>query len=89
MRALQMGNGIEFKEVEDRSFESDNEILQLSISDLVELNPDIVGRVFQRYGLPCVGCHYSLSETLAAAIIRHRLPIGSKMKLVNEIRALI
>lgn len=89
MRALQMGNGIDFKKVEGRSFESDDEISGMCISDLVELNPDIVGKIFQRYGLPCLGCHYSLSETLAAAVIRHRLPIGSKMKLVNELRTLM
>ena len=89
MRALQMGNGIELKKTEDRSFEREDEILLMSVSDLVEMNPDIVGKVFQRYGLPCVGCQYSLSETLGHAIIRHRLPLGSQPKLVNEIRALM
>lgn len=89
MRALQLGNGV--KTLEEGRIISfpDSDLLNMNLGALVELNPKIVAKVLGRYGLPCVGCHFSPSETLATAIIRHRLPIGTENSLVRELKSLI
>jgi len=89
MRALQLGNGV--KTLEEGRIKSlhNIDLLNMSLGALVELNPKVVAKVFGRYGLPCVGCHFSPSETLATAIVRHRLPIGTEYSLARELKSLV
>lgn len=89
MRALQLGSGV--KTLEEGRIKSlhNIDLLNMNLGALVELNPKVVAKVFGRYGLPCVGCHFSPSETLATAIVRHRLPIGTEYRLARELKSLV
>jgi hypothetical protein len=90
MRALQVG--VDFLSKFPRlnpSMPIASNILDSSVATIIEMNPDLIYRVFNRHGLPCVGCFYSPTESLRTAIDRHRLPIGSEEKIVNEIKMLV
>ena len=89
MRALQIGSSFLSENVKaERVYSISNNILKSNVASLAESNPDLVQKVFNRYGLPCMGCYYGQSEDLESAIDRHRLPIGSKEKIVNELNIL-
>jgi len=89
MRALQIGSNFLNENLKvDKGSPAPRDILKSNVASLAESNPDLVQKVFNRYGLPCMGCYYGQSEDLESAIDRHRLPIGSKEKIVNELKIL-
>jgi nitrite reductase/ring-hydroxylating ferredoxin subunit len=90
MRALQIGaDFVSSRPREKSNRPAPERILQLNVAALIESEPEIVRRIFNRYGLPCMGCFYSSGERLDTAIDRHRLPIGAKEKMVNELKTLM
>jgi nitrite reductase/ring-hydroxylating ferredoxin subunit len=90
MRALQIGSEFFKRNPRKKSVNPTVErILQYNVAALVEFEPETVRRIFNRYGLPCMGCFYSSGESLESAIERHRLPIGAAEKIVNELKTLM
>jgi CMP-N-acetylneuraminate monooxygenase len=90
MRALQTSTDF-LRIYPAREFIETNEdkVLDLNIASLIEEHSELVLRILNQAGLPCVGCFYSPTETLRTAINRHRLPIGTQSRLVKELKELI
>lgn len=86
MRLLQVGNIQLFNEP---AYKSGEVILDSSVSDLINLSPDLVSGILSRAGMPCISCSRSNSETLDEAMKIHRISEDWKERTVREISAIL
>mgnify|MGYP002654924531 CR=1 FL=1 len=71
MRLLQLGYVPEF-ENKGESLEFDA-VLRVNIAHALESAPEVVSKILDRAGLPCVSCHHALAETLESALDIHKV----------------
>lgn len=64
-------------------------LLEVPVAALIEEGPDIVARILDRAGLPCVGCSVVPSETLGNALLMHGIGHERKERLLQELDALL
>lgn len=57
---------------------------QEKIGDLIKKYPEAI-RVFSKYGLGCIGCHASGSETIEEAAQVHGIDLESFLSDINKI----
>jgi CMP-N-acetylneuraminate monooxygenase len=65
------------------------EILNFTIADLVEKEPNVIPYYLTRLGLPCLICIRSNSETLSQALNIHNVDIESNAWLLRELSSLV
>lgn len=59
--------------------------LEAPVATLVEKSPEIVARILDRAGLPCVGCSVMPSETLGEALVLHGVAPQQRERLLQDL----
>ena len=67
---------------------TEEQILQSSVGDVLDLNPELAPALLGRAGLPCAACSRLVSETLENALTIHSVAGHARDRLVSELRAL-
>ena len=86
MRLLQLGY---VQELESNADVKDEEILGLSVADVIRANPDVAGRILARAGLPCISCGHQVSETLGQAMGIHSVGSAQKSIAIAELSSML
>ena len=86
LRLLHIGYQSEFQYSESSS--NNQNILNRSISDLLEHEPDLVASILSRAGLPCVACSKVNLESLESAFKIHSVNVDWQARVVAELNAL-
>jgi hypothetical protein len=60
---------------------------QISVAQLIEIDPTNMSRVLSRAGLPCISCKMTNYETLDQAMEIHRLGVPQRKSLEHEVAA--
>lgn len=63
--------------------------LQVPVATLVEMGPEIVARILDRAGLPCVGCSVMPSETLEEALTLHGVGQQQRERLLRDLNTVL
>jgi hypothetical protein len=85
MRLLQLGYVAEM--ASQREMEED-QVLSLSVAEIIQANPDFASKVLGRAGLPCISCQHQVSETLGQAMKIHAVGASQKSLAVSELSAI-
>lgn len=85
MRLLQLGYVPELRS--DFDMEED-QVLSLSVAEIIQANPDYASKVLGRAGLPCISCQHQVSETLGQAMKIHSVGATQRALAVSELSAL-
>jgi hypothetical protein len=64
-------------------------LLDIPVAALVETSPEIVARILDRAGLPCVGCSVMPSETLGEALALHGVGQQQKERLLQDLDEIV
>lgn len=88
MRLLQSGDATEYVLAGTPISQSESELLDRTVGDLIERNPKAVGMVLNRAGLPCVMCSHSNAETLNAALAIHNIDLDANPWILKELMAI-
>ena len=86
MRLMQIGYQSEFRAL--RSTFDDQEILRISIADLIEHDPNLVSAVLSRAGMPCDACSRVNSESLEDAFNLHSINLDWQKRVLAELKPL-
>lgn len=89
MRLLQIGNLTREAEPHDRGEAGAMDLMTRSVADLVEFDPEMVSRILDRAGLPCVGCSALPSETLGEALALHGVGRQQTERLIEDLGAVL
>jgi hypothetical protein len=86
LRLLHIGYQSEFQNFSSSA--NRQSILDRSIADLLEHEPDLVSSILSRAGLPCVACSKVNSESLENAFGVHSVNLDWQARVVSELNAL-
>ena len=89
MRLLQLGNLENDLEVGDLIRPDGGTFLGVPVATLVEKSPEIIARILDRAGLPCVGCSVMPSETLGEALALHDVGRQQRERLLQDLDAIL
>ncbi len=89
MRLLQLGSLAKDSEGEGLARAEGGDLLETSVAELVELSPELVPRILDRAGLPCVGCSVMPSETLGEALALHAVGQQQIERLLQDLGAIV
>ena len=89
MRLLQSGNNQITRKFEVILESQVNDMLERTVGDIIESNPEYVPYYFTRLGLPCLSCSRSNSESLKYALSLHNIDTSSNMYLLRELASLV
>lgn len=67
--------------------EIDSPVADEAIADLVEKDPDTVGRILQDHGLHCVGCHAAIGESIIQGCANHGFSKQQTKQVVNDLES--
>ena len=89
MRLLQLGSLENDLEVGDLIRPEGGTFLEVPVATLVETSPEIVARILDRAGLPCVGCSVMPSETLGEALALHDVGLQQRERLLQDLDTIL
>jgi hypothetical protein len=87
MRLLQVGRPERYASLIENENQIGNQLLEMTMAELIEKNPKELIQLFTRAGLPCGACNLVNTETLAQALRIHRVDLASKPWFIRELAA--
>ena len=85
MRLLQLGyqSGLAVKPQHSPT----EDLLAMSVAEILESSPDLVPALLSRAGLPCAACTRQITESLATSLQIDAVPEAAKIRLLSELEA--
>jgi hypothetical protein len=88
MRLLQAGELTPYTNQNFLNSKDEQALLDTTIADLFERDPENVSMILNRAGLPCISCSRSNSESLRDALAIHHIDVLSNSWILSELRSL-